>query len=144
MSVRVISEGVTGRREERAEEGKRRKHFPGEVRPARPERCEREAREQGVVTRASMPVVGSKERSCFVGVFVSIDCEDGRKREMHLDQSRVDNEFNPVDSDTCFGDVSADDDFSSSRRWRFEHGHLRFCGKAGVERESFQGRGALW
>jgi len=38
MSERVISGGVVGRREERVEEGKRRKHLPGEVRPARPER----------------------------------------------------------------------------------------------------------
>ena len=46
------------------EGGKRRKHLPGEVRPARPARWEREACEQGVVTRASMPVRGLKERSC--------------------------------------------------------------------------------
>lgn len=63
ISDRVISGGVVGRREERAEEGKRRKHLPGEVRPARPARWFREAMEQGVVTSASMPVRGSKERN---------------------------------------------------------------------------------
>lgn len=46
-------------------EGKSLKHFPGEVRPARPLRWERDAREQGVVTNASIPIRGSNDFNYF-------------------------------------------------------------------------------
>lgn len=62
-SERVNSGGVVGSRVDSIEDGKRRKHFPGDVRPALPERWEREAMEQGVVTSASIPVIGLNERS---------------------------------------------------------------------------------
>jgi len=64
MSERESSGEVEGRREESVDSGKRRKHFPGEVRPARPALWVAEARDSGTTRRASIPVFGLNIRSC--------------------------------------------------------------------------------
>lgn len=48
----------------RADDGYRRKHFPADVRPARPARWLAEATEHGVTERTSIPVFGLYVRSC--------------------------------------------------------------------------------
>lgn len=52
----------------RADDGYKRKHFPEDVRPARPARWLAEATEQGVTDRTSIPVLGLYVRSCIQAV----------------------------------------------------------------------------
>lgn len=63
MSERTSSGGVVNgigdaRLVGKMEAGYRRKHLPADVRPARPARWFAEAREQGVVVRTSIHVLG--------------------------------------------------------------------------------------
>jgi hypothetical protein len=50
---RQISGGVEGSRLASADSGNKRKHFPGDVRPARPARWLSEAIEHGVIDKTS-------------------------------------------------------------------------------------------
>lgn len=72
MSDRVSSGGVVigiadrRLRDGRTDDGYSRKHFPAEVRPARPARWLALAREQGVTERTSIHVRGLNVLSCKI------------------------------------------------------------------------------
>lgn len=106
--------GERGLRVGSEDDGYRRKHFPDDVRPARPARWFAEAREQGVTERTSMTVRGLNVLICRVRQHRHLGREMGRGA--YLDKTTVHDVADTIYCHTSLGDIGREYDFTRIAR----------------------------